>query len=121
MTISFIFDTENTEFVAITPHKIRFTSSINNQTSTLSLTFITPSQLLNSDFFLKNSSENLIILLVTKNLKFSTKELNLIWVRGKPILIKARFLITSEAESIHLKNLLYHNFDCLEHTNINKT
>lgn len=114
----FFFDTNCKDFLPITPYRIQFTSSVNNQTSTLNLTFITPPQLLNSAFFLQKSSKSLIISLVSDSLKFSTKEINLIWVKGRPVFIQARFLITSEAESIQLKILLYNNFDCIESTAI---
>jgi hypothetical protein len=44
-----------------------------------------------------------MILITQSKMKFSTTNIKLIWVKGKPVLIQTVFLITSKKESILLK------------------
>jgi hypothetical protein len=89
----------------IVPDKIRFTSSKNDQTSTLTLTFSKLSLFSQSSLLI--SKKNLIksISFKEQDYTFSTKDIRIIWLKGKPCLLEAIFLITSEVESIKLKKL----------------
>ncbi len=100
------FNLENTDGTVqkIFPYKIQYTFSKNNQTSTLTVSFY------NSNLLADNkslSSEKFItnIYFFHQEYKFSTSNIQLSWVKGKPLFLNAIFLITSEFETRKLKRL----------------
>lgn len=105
MTLVFSLEFDSGANVPIIPDKVRFTSSKNYQTSTLTLTFSKLSLFSHPSVLI--SKKNLIKAISFKedNYTFSTKDIRIIWLKGKPCLLEAIFLITSENESIKLKKL----------------
>lgn len=108
MILSFIFEIEPQYRKCITPYKLRFTSSINNQTSTLITNFYTPTWLVNSLILCQKRQKIKLILNVENLFNFSTTDIKFLWIRGKPSVIQAVFLITSESQSTKLKELFEH-------------
>jgi hypothetical protein len=105
MTLDFILDFDFGLNQLVRPDKIRFTTSKNDQTSTLTLTFYNISSFLQ---YTNNGVKNKLIKSISfteQDYKFSTKDIKIIWLKGRPYLLEAIFLITSEVESFALKKI----------------
>lgn len=108
MNLSFIFEIDSDYRKPISAYKLRFTSSINIQTSTLIANFYTPNWLVNSIVFFQKKQQVKIVLKIDNQGQFLTTDIKFLWIRGKPSIIQAVFLITSENQSIKLKQLFEH-------------
>lgn len=105
MTLVFTLEFDSGLNQPIIPDKIRFTSSKNDQTSTLTLTFSKLSLFSQSNLLIGKNNLIKSISFKEQDYIFSTKDIRIIWLKGKPCLLEAIFLITSESESIKLKKL----------------
>lgn len=103
MDLNFFLEFETATIESIKPDKIRFTSSITNQTSTLTLTFSNNKLLKKTNLFCESKKLIKGIYFIYENSKFLTKDIKIIWINGRPIFFEAIFLITSETESIKLQ------------------
>ena len=91
------------------PNFVRFTSSINEETSTITLNFYNPLKLLNLNILMVEKKSIKATLLLDCNLKYTTKDIKIIWVKGKPFILQVVFLLTSKVESKKLKIYLEKN------------
>ena len=89
--------------IKLFPDRIRFTSSLNYQTSTITLTFYNPSLLLNSLSNLRDLLAIKSLCIQENNKEYSTKDIRIIWVKGRPLFLQAVFLILSPEDSMILK------------------
>jgi hypothetical protein len=104
MSLSFYLKNTDSSIQKILPYRIRYTFSKNNQTSTLTVSFYNSIlsadvQSLTAQKFIKN------IFFLHENYKFTTTNIQISWVKGKPLFINAIFLIISESETLKLKSL----------------
>jgi hypothetical protein len=104
MSLSFNIENTDGSIQKIFPYKIRYTFSKNNQTSTLTVSFYNSAlsanmESLGSQKFIKN------IFFLHQDYKFSTSNIQISWIKGKPLFMNAIFLITSEFETLKLKSL----------------
>lgn len=104
MTLIFNLEYNDGTIQPLLHYKIRYTFSKNNQTSTLTVSFY------NMNFLLSNEAIELkkfvkSIFFIKNNDKFSTNNIQLSWVKGKPLFFNAIFLITSEIETLKLKSI----------------
>lgn len=106
MTLSVLIQLHSDRPKNILPEKIRFTSSKNNHTSTLILTFLVPSWLKDSKLLLNQNHQIKLILIVKNDLNLISKDIKIIWVKGRPLYLQAIFLITAELESFKLTYFL---------------
>lgn len=105
MSLNFFIEFESEPNQHVLPNKIRFTSSKNNHTSTLTVTFSTNSFLKKINLPLSKKKLIKNIYFLQQNSKFSTKDLEIIWINGRPLIFEAIFFITSEVDSNKLKNI----------------
>nr|YP_010478999.1 photosystem II protein psb28 [Lietzensia polymorpha]UVI61304.1 photosystem II protein psb28 [Lietzensia polymorpha] len=103
MNLKFIIEFEAEPNKSIVPDKIRFTSSKNDQTSTLTLTFYETDFLKETQTILNRRKLIKSIYFFDQNYKFCTKDIRIVWIKGRPLFLEAIFLITSELESVKLK------------------
>nr|YP_009550397.1 photosystem II protein psb28 [Characiopsis acuta]QAA11325.1 photosystem II protein psb28 [Characiopsis acuta] len=89
----------------IVPNKIRFTSSQTDQTATLTVTFSDMSIFSSSNILSPRKNIIKALSLQGEYYKFSTKDIRVIWLKGKPYFLEAIFLMTSEKESMKLKKI----------------
>lgn len=98
-----IFIKTNEESIELRPDKIRLTKSKTEQTGTIVLTFLMKRSSVN--FFQTQSSFYALTILGNHpTLSFSTKALRSIWLRGKPLLVQAIFLLDNPKD---VENLIY--------------
>ena len=106
MILKIKFDVASNSLENLIPDFIRFTSSINEETSTITLNFYNPTQLFNPNLILNEEKSIRAILSLDLNWEYNTKDIRIIWVKGKPLILQAVFLLTSKFESKRLKNYL---------------
>nr|YP_010478861.1 photosystem II protein psb28 [Neustupella aerophytica]UVI61166.1 photosystem II protein psb28 [Neustupella aerophytica] len=105
MSLDFFIEFESEPTEHIVPDKIRFTSSKNNHTSTLTVRFYNINFLrkVNIPFSKKKLIKS--IYFIQQNSKFSTKDIQITWINGRPLILEAIFFIISENDSNKLKNI----------------
>lgn len=90
MTIKIKFLLENNEMEECIPDKIRLTTSVNQETGTILLSF---SKIFSLDIFLNKNKPIIGLFIIGRKFRFFTKEIRCVWEKGRPILIQAIFLI----------------------------
>ena len=106
MALKIKFEANSNSLEDLVPDRIRFTSSANQETSTVTLNFYNPTKLFNSNFILDEKQSIKASFSLSVNWKYTTKDIRIIWVNGKPLILQAIFLLTSKVESIKLKHYL---------------
>jgi hypothetical protein len=106
MILKIKFEVNSNILEDIVPDFIRFTSSINEETSTITLNFYNPTKLFNVKLILTEEEAIKAKLTLDDNWDYTTKDIRIIWVKGKPLILQAVFLLTSKFESKRLKNYL---------------
>nr|YP_008519728.1 photosystem II reaction center protein W [Nannochloropsis oculata]AGI99082.1 photosystem II reaction center protein W [Nannochloropsis oculata]AHX25373.1 photosystem II protein psb28 [Nannochloropsis oculata] len=109
MTLKIKFEVHSNTLENLVPDFIRFTSSINEETSTITLNFYNPTQLFNLNLIINEEKSIKASLFLNSNWKYTTKDIRIIWVKGKPFILQAVFLLTSKTESKNLKIYLDKN------------
>lgn len=106
MILKIKFEVNSDKLENLVPDFIRFTSSINEETSTITLNFYNPTKLFNADLILCENKAIKANLTLDINWKYVTKDIRIIWVKGQPLILQAVFLLTSKFESRRLKTYL---------------
>lgn len=106
MAFKIKFEANANSFEDLIPDRIRFTSSANEETSTVTLNFYNPTRLLSNNLILNEQQSIIANLSVNVDWKYTTKDIRVIWVNGKPLILQAIFLLTSKVDSIKLKHYL---------------
>lgn len=106
MILKIKFELHSDELENLVPDFIRFTSSINEETSTITLNFYNPAKLLSPNLILAEEKAIKANLTLDTNWQYTTKDIRIIWVKGKPLILQAVFLLTSKFESKRLKTYL---------------
>ncbi len=109
MILKIKFEVNSNSLENLIPDFIRFTSSINEETSTITLNFYNPTKLFDINLVLNEEKSIKASLLFDYNWKYITKDIRIIWVKGKPFILQAVFLLTSKIESQRLKSYLEKN------------
>lgn len=109
MPLKIKFEINSDSLEDVVPDRIRFTSSANQETSTVTLNFYNPTRLFNSNIILSEQQSIKASFSLNVNWKYTTKDIRIIWVNGKPLILQAIFLLTSKVESIKLKHYLQIN------------
>ena len=109
MTLKINFEANSNSLENLTPDRIRFTSSANQETSTITLNFYNPTRLFNSSIILNERQSIKASVSLDLNCDYTTKDIRIIWVNGKPLILQAIFLLTSKVESLRLKHYLETN------------
>lgn len=106
MILKIKFDLASNSLENLIPDFIRFTSSINEETSTITLNFYNPTKLFSPNLILNEEKSIKASLSLGLNWEYNTKDIRIIWVKGKPLILQAVFLLTSKFESKRLKSYL---------------
>jgi hypothetical protein len=106
MILKIKFEVNSNTLEDLVPDFIRFTSSINEETSTITLNFYNPIELFNPNLILDEEKAIKANLTLDANWQYTTKDIRIIWVKGKPLILQAVFLLTSNFESKRLKTYL---------------
>ena len=106
MILKIKFDATSSSLENLIPDFIRFTSSINEETSTITLNFYNPTQLFSLNLILNEKKSIKAILSLDFNWEYTTKDIRIIWIKAEPLILQAVFLLTSKFESKRLKNYL---------------
>ena len=106
MALKIKFEANSNSLENVVPDRIRFTSSANQETSTVTLNFYNPTRLFNSNIILNEQQSIKASFSLNVNWKYTTKDIRIIWVNGKPLILQAVFLLTSKVESLKLKHYL---------------
>jgi len=106
MILKIKFEVNSNIFEDLVPDFIRFTSSINEETSTITVNFYNPTKLFNVKLMLTEEDAIKANLTLDDNWHYITKDIRIIWVKGKPLILQAVFLLTSKFESKRLKTYL---------------
>ena len=109
MILKIKFEVNSNSLENLIPDFIRFTSSINEETSTITLNFYNPTQLFDLNLMISEEKSIKASLLLDSNWNYTTKDIRIIWVKGKPFILQAVFLLTSKTESKSLKIYLDKN------------
>ena len=109
MILKIKFDTNANLLEDLIPDSIRFTSSINEETSTITLNFYNPTKLFDLNLILSEEKSIKACLRLNSDWQYTTKDIRIIWVKGKPLMLQAVFLLTSKIESKRLKTYLEKN------------
>ncbi len=109
MALKIKFESNSNSLENLVPDRIRFTSSANQETSTVTINFYNPTRLFHSNLILKEQKSIKASFSLNVNLKYTTKDIRVIWVNGKPLILQAIFLLTSKVESMKLKHYLQIN------------
>lgn len=109
MILKIKFEVNSNILDDLIPDFIRFTSSINEETSTITLNFYNPTKLFSSQLILAEDEAIKANLTLDANWHYTTKDIRIIWVKGKPLILQAVFLLTSKFESKRLKTYLETN------------
>jgi len=109
MILKIKFEVNSNILEDLIPDFIRFTSSINEETSTITLNFYNPTKLFSSHLILAQDEAIKANLTLDDNWHYTTKDIRIIWVKGKPLILQAVFLLTSKFESKRLKTYLETN------------
>jgi len=109
MILKIKFDANANSLEDLIPDFIRFTSSINEETSTISLNFYNPTKLFDVNLILSEEKSIRACLKLNSDWQYITKDIRIIWVKGKPLILQAVFLLTSKIESKRLKTYLEKN------------
>lgn len=106
MALKIKFEANSNSLENLVPDRIRFTSSANQETSTITLNFYNPNLLFNTNLILEEQQSIKASFSLNVNWKYTTKDIRIIWVNGKPLILQAIFLLTSKMESMKLKHYL---------------
>lgn len=109
MILKIKFDLSSNSLENLIPDFIRFTSSVNEETSTITLNFYNPAQLFSPNLILNEEKSIKASLSLGLKWEYNTKDIRIIWVKGKPLILQAVFLLTSKFESKCLKSYLEAN------------
>ena len=109
MILKIKFEVNSNSLENLIPDFIRFTSSINEETSTITLNFYNPTKLFDINLVLNEEKSIKASLLLDYDWKYTTKDIRIIWVKGKPLILQAVFLLTTKIESQRLKSYLEKN------------
>lgn len=109
MTLKIKFEADLDSLENLIPDCIRFTSSANEETSTITLNFYNPTKLFDINLILNEEESLKASFSLDINWEYTTKDIRLIWVKGKPFILQAIFLLTSKMESRRLKRYLETN------------
>lgn len=109
MPLKIKFEANSNSLENVVPDRIRFTSSANQETSTVTLNFYNPTRLFDSAIILTEQQSIKASFSLNVNWKYTTKDIRIIWVNGKPLILQAIFLLTSKVESMKLKHYLQIN------------
>lgn len=109
MSLKIKFEANVNSLQDLIPDFIRFTSSINEETSTITLNFYNPTKLFDLNLILSEEKSIKAFLTLNSDWQYTTKDIRIIWVKGKPLILQAVFLLTSKIESKRLKTYLEKN------------
>jgi hypothetical protein len=106
MILKIKFEVNSNALEDLVPDFIRFTSSINEETSTITLNFYNPTSIFSSELILAEEKAIKANLKLDTSWQYTTKDIRIIWIKGKPLILQAVFLLTSKVESKRLKTYL---------------
>ena len=109
MILKIKFEVNSNILEDLIPDFIRFTSSINEETSTITLNFYNPTKLFKVKLMLTEGEAIKAKLTLDNNWHYTTKDIRIIWAKGKPLILQVVFLLTSKFESKRLKTYLEMN------------
>lgn len=110
MILKIKFEAASKSLENLAPDLVRFTSSANKETSTITLNFYNPTKLFNNNIILEEQKSIKASFSLDTNCKYTTKDIKIIWVKGKPLILQAIFFLTSKRESMKLKHYLETDF-----------
>ncbi len=106
MSLKTKFEMSSNSLENLVPDRIRFTYSANQETSTITLNFYNPTRLFDVNMILNEKQSIKASFSLNLDWKYTTKDIRVLWVNGKPLILQAIFLLTSKIESMRLKHYL---------------
>lgn len=109
MNLKVNFETFSKSLKNVKPHFVRVTSSMKEETCTISLNFYHPTKLFDLKTIFKESNSIKVTLNINyngKRRKYISENVNIIWLKGKPYILEVIFLITCNQESLYLTRKL---------------